>query len=527
MGRWWRNRGVRTKMLLVTAISGIATVAVGAGALIQLNSVAATARTITDDQVQQALRINEARTQLLQEDSTLLEHVALTDEVSRRRADAEIQAGDAAYDAAWSAYRGANIAQPGTIAATEGMIATYRQLRDETMLPASRAHDVVSFQNGRFVQGAALDMAKDNLDELARFETDGVMAGGRAIRQAKTQAIELVVALLVVGLALAGAAAVFLAGAMVRPVRRVEGALAAMAGGDLTSPAEVDSNDEIGRMAAGYERARQAMRDTVAALATAAEAVNEASGRVRAAGSRLGASTAESAQQAHAVAEAAGLVSRNVEVLSVGGEEMGSSIESISYSANEAARVAAAAVTVAAETTQTVTKLGRSSAEISDVVKVITAIAEQTNLLALNATIESARAGEAGKGFAVVAGEVKELAQETAKATDDIVRRVQAIQGDTGGAVEAIMQISGIITQINDFQLTIASAVEEQTATTTEMNRNVSEAAGGSREIASTIEVLAGSVQAAAQDATSTQAAAADLAETAQHLREAVHRFRT
>jgi methyl-accepting chemotaxis protein len=369
-------------------------------------------------------------------------------------------------------------------------------------------------------------MAKKNLDELADYQTNAVVAGGRAIQDAKSQAVQLILLILLGGLAGAAAAAVYLGNAMLRPVRMVERALAAMAEGDLTSEAKVDSKDEIGRMAAGYERARQAMRDTVHALVGAADTVSEASSQVHASGTRLGASTAETADQARAVTEAAGLVSGNVQVLSAAGVEMGASIESISHSANGAARVASAAVDVAASTTEIVTKLGKSSVEISDVVKVITSIAEQTNLLALNATIEAARAGEMGKGFAVVAGEVKELAQETARATDDIVRRVQAIQSDTGGAVEAIGEISGIIAQINDFQLTIASAVEEQTATTNEMNRNVSEAAGGSHNIATTIEALATSVHTAARDAVSTQAAAGDLAQTAQDLREAVHRFR-
>ncbi|WP_238489315.1 methyl-accepting chemotaxis protein [Actinoplanes flavus] len=526
MRRWWRNRGIRTKLLLVTALAGIATTAVGVGAVIQLNSVAATARTITDERMQQALRINEARTQLLQEDATLLEHVALTDEVSRKRAEDEIKASDAAYDKAWAAYRQGDTAHTGTLSATEGLIATYRHLRDDTMLPASREHDTATFQTSRFTQGGALVAAKQNLDELAEYQTNAVAEGGRAIQNAKSQGLQMIFGLLIGGLVLAGAAAVYLANAILRPVRRVEQALTAMAEGDLTSPAEVDSNDEIGRMAAGYERARQTMRETFEALRLTAETVSEASGQVHDSGTRLDESTTDTARQARSVTEAAGMVSGNVQLLSAAGVEMGSSIESISHSANEAARVASSAVDVAAGTTEIVTKLGRSSSEISDVVKVITAIAEQTNLLALNATIEAARAGESGKGFAVVAGEVKELAQETARATDDITRRVQAIQVDTGGAVDAIAKISEIIAQINDFQLTIASAVEEQTATTNEMNRNVFEAANGSQEIATTIEALSASVDTAANDAVNTKSAAGNLAQTAQQLRDAVHRFR-
>jgi methyl-accepting chemotaxis protein len=163
--------------------------------------------------------------------------------------------------------------------------------------------------------------------------------------------------------------------------------------------------------------------------------------------------------------------------VSAGSEEMGASIREISQNATEAAQVAGEAVGLAARTSNTMNQLGDSSSEIGDVIRTITAIAEQTNLLALNATIEAARAGESGKGFAVVAAEVKDLAQETARATEDISKRVQAIQADTGGAVEAIEEITRVIGRISDYQTTIASAVEEQTATTAEMNRSVAEAA--------------------------------------------------
>ncbi len=169
-------------------------------------------------------------------------------------------------------------------------------------------------------------------------------------------------------------------------------------------------------------------------------------------------------------------------------------IQSIATNANEAVRVAASAVGAAQAANATVANLGRSGAEIGEVIKAITAIAQQTNLLALNATIEAARAGEAGKGFAVVANEVKELAKQTASATEDISRKITAIQVDTKDAVTAIGTVSGVIHQINNISATIAAAVEEQSATTNEMTRNAREAAGGAGDIS---ESIAGVAQAA------------------------------
>ena len=251
-----------------------------------------------------------------------------------------------------------------------------------------------------------------------------------------------------------------------------------------------------------------------------------ASRELSAVSQQMAANAEETATQANVASAAAEQVSSNVTTVSTGTEEMGASIKEIAKNANEAAKVAAAAVKVAETTNTTVAKLGESSAEIGNVIKVITSIAQQTNLLALNATIEAARAGEAGKGFAVVANEVKELAKQTAKATEDISRKIEAIQSDTKGSVSAIEQISKIINQINDFQNTIASAVEEQTATTGEISRNVNEAAKGSNEIAQSISSVAQAARSTTEGASNTKTSADELSKIAIDLQNLVSQFK-
>jgi methyl-accepting chemotaxis protein len=242
--------------------------------------------------------------------------------------------------------------------------------------------------------------------------------------------------------------------------------------------------------------------------------------------SQIMASTAEeTAVQANVVSAASEQVSRNVTSVATATEEMQASIREISKNANDSARVAKNAVNVAFTTNETMKRLGESSQEIGNVIKVITSIAQQTNLLALNATIEAARAGEAGKGFAVVANEVKELAKQTAKATEDIGQKIEAIQDVTKGAVSAIEEISAIINQINDISNSIASAVEEQTVTTNEIGRSVSEAAQGVNDIAKNIVGVATAARNTTQGANDTKTASVELSEMAARLQSTVSRF--
>jgi len=296
--------------------------------------------------------------------------------------------------------------------------------------------------------------------------------------------------------------------------------------GDLTREVTVKGADAVGRMGEGLGKFFGDLRRSIGSIGQTAMSVGAASEELTATSQQMGASAEETSAQANVVSAASEQVSKNVQTVAAGSVEMSASIKEISKNTSEAAKVANAAVKVAETTNATISKLGDSSAEIGKVIKVITSIAEQTNLLALNATIEAARAGEAGKGFAVVANEVKELAKETAKATEDISQKIEAIQNDTKGAVDAIGQISGIINQINDIQNVIAAAVEEQTATTNEIGRNVSEAAKGTSEIAQNITGVATAARTTTQGAADTQKAASELSRMSAEMQQLVSQFK-
>ncbi|MEV4281518.1 methyl-accepting chemotaxis protein [Actinoplanes xinjiangensis] len=313
---------------------------------------------------------------------------------------------------------------------------------------------------------------------------------------------------------------------IVGPLRRVGAVLTAVADGDLTARADVHTRDEIGHMATALDAANARTRETITAVAQTAQSVAASSEQLSATSEQISVMAEQTSAQTAVVASSVEQVSGNVHTVVAGAEEMSASISEISRSATEAAAVAAQAVADARTATATVGKLSASSAEIGNVLNLITVIAQQTNLLALNATIEAARAGDAGKGFAVVASEVKDLALETAKATDDIAARIVAIQTDAHAATGSITAISDVIEKINEYQATIAAAVEEQSATTAEMTRSVSEAATGTSQITGSIATVAEASQTAAAGITESQAASRELAQMAGQLQTLVGQFR-
>ncbi|TFV64055.1 UNVERIFIED_ORG: methyl-accepting chemotaxis protein [Bacillus sp. AZ43] len=344
-------------------------------------------------------------------------------------------------------------------------------------------------------------------------------------RDAYETARTLTLVIIVAGLLISVVLAILVSRSVTRPVQRIREVLGQVAEGDLTVRAGDTGGAELGEMAASLDHTLDALGNVLTLVSDSSTRLAAASQQLSGAAEGMRQNAQTAAGQADEVVASAGAVASSVDTVATGSSQMESAIREISQNASEASRVASQAVDVAENTTRTVGKLGDSSQEIATVIKLINGIAEQTNLLALNATIEAARAGEAGKGFAVVASEVKELAQETARATEDISKRVEAIQADTAGAVDAISQISTVIGEINDFQATIAAAVEEQTATTNEMNRNVAEAASGSQGIAAAITGLAAGTAETNQRVEEAQRAASELARMSGELQEAVARF--
>ncbi len=299
----------------------------------------------------------------------------------------------------------------------------------------------------------------------------------------------------------------------------------AAARGDLTQEIAASDDGAVGRISDALGRFLGDLRRSISAIAHHAQALAGASEELTSVSQQMSHNAVETASQANLVSAASEQVGRSTQTVVTSLQEMNATIREIAKNASEAARVAAQAVLATQSANGTISKLGESSAEIGKVINVITSIAQQTNLLALNATIEAASAGEAGKGFAVVANEVKELAKETAKATEDIRRKVQTIQTDTSSAVDSIQQISLVINQINDISNTIATAVEEQTATSNEIQRNMSEAATGSGEIAANISSVAQNAQSTTQGANDSQQAASELARMASELQQLVSQF--
>jgi methyl-accepting chemotaxis protein len=525
---WFADRKVNTKILFIVVTMAVVATVIGGTAITQVTRLSASMAGMYGQNLLSVAQMGNLRQAYMQLRVDMNVAMAAKPGEALDKALTTLSADDAKIDQTLAKYMSYDMTgKAKAIAQLKNDLDQYRQIRDQQFVPALRAGDAAAADKLRTTSFGAVNKAvAADLDALVAI--DDAVAGSKAKDGAASagSARTTLVAVLVVGLLVGLVLALYVARLVVGAVRKVSFVAEGLAAGDLTRSAGVEARDELGQMARSLDAATGNLREAIGSVATNSQQLASSSEEMSSVSAQIAASAEESSTQAGVVSAAAEQVSSNVHTVATSAEEMGASIREIAHNATEAARIAATAVSGAETANATVARLGESSVEIGNVIKVITSIAEQTNLLALNATIEAARAGEAGKGFAVVASEVKDLAQETAKATEDISRRIQAIQTDSTAAVEAIGHIAEVIGQINGFQSTIASAVEEQTVTTNEMSRNVAEAATGATEIASNITGVATAAQSTSEGVNDARRTAEDLARMSSDLQHLVGQFR-
>ncbi|GAA0480764.1 hypothetical protein Ade02nite_55840 [Paractinoplanes deccanensis] len=519
---------VKTKILGAVCVAIALAVVVGVGSLVGLSNTSASAEQIYSSNVSGVNYVGEIRSGLAQSRLDVTNQMLSDTAAQKKQYREAFETHFEALTGALADYRTSEPVVPDAdLAELSDDFDAYRALVEDKLLPAGDANDLDAWQQTRDTDVAPLmEEVSGDLDTMRAAENEDAQKNAQGARDEYGMSRTITTTLLIVGSAVALLLGWLVARQIVRSMARVKHVCDGLAEGDLTRTAGLTTNDEPGQMGRSLDVAMSRLRETVMTIDSSAAALGSASDRMSRTAGEIAVSAEESSAQAQTVSAAAEQISRSVDAVSAGSDEMGAAIREISQNAAEAAQVANEAVGLAASTSQTMTKLGESSAEIGDVIKVITSIAEQTNLLALNATIEAARAGEAGKGFAVVASEVKDLAQETGRATENISARVETIQADTGGAVTAIEEISRVIARISDFQTTIASAVEEQTATTAEMNRSVTEAATGTGQIAENITGVADAARRTTDGIARSREATAELATMSTDLSALVSRFR-
>ncbi|WP_106213912.1 methyl-accepting chemotaxis protein [Kineococcus rhizosphaerae] len=456
-----------------------------------------------------------------------LANAALTnDAAATQAAEAAMAADDQALDTAWARYLAtypvSTQADRDTFAST---LSQFRASRQQ-LLTLAEKDDIVGFIRVREAETTPLaEKALTTINTIRAAEVANAVATSDHGASAYRTTVVVLIVLGALALVVAAVVAVVVSRSVSAPLARTLTVVRGLAEGRLDQRVGIQSKDEVGQLAAAVDATMERLTATMRRIAGNASTLAASSEELNAVATQLSSGAEEASTQAQVVSAATEEISANIGTVAAAGDQMSSAIREIATSTADASATAASAVAAASTAGETLDRLSASSREIGEVVKLITSIAEQTNLLALNATIEAARAGEMGKGFAVVAGEVKELAQQTARATEEIVGRVNATQTDAASAAAAITEITEVIARIDGLQATIAAAVEEQSATTSEMVRNVTEVSTGSQEIAANISGIAASAEQTTSGATHTATTAGEVSRTATELNDLVASF--
>jgi methyl-accepting chemotaxis protein len=523
-------KSVRTKLLAAFGAVCVLLAVVGWLGVQKQSALAHNATQIYNQNLVPASELADSRTGVAQAHKAVLNAIIATDATEKSDFANDYRTAVAMVNAAQKKYQASDMTgRQQQVDAFNQAWAKYLSIVQTQVQPLIARTDTGRLADFMKVRTATLepqyDAVMSPLDTLTQIEQHDASAIDASGRHSADSARTFTVALVLFGIGAAFGLGLFLARSISRPLGQSVESLDALARKDLTQTLDVTASDETGRMATSLNGAIDGLRGALGTIDTNAVGLANAAEELSAISTQIGANSEETSAQSNMVAAASEQVTQNVSAVATAVEEMTASIAEISKSATEASSVAAQAVTIAADTNTNVQQLGDSSAEIGNVVKLITSIAEQTNLLALNATIEAARAGDAGKGFAVVASEVKDLATETAKATDEISRRIDEVQRDTTAAVQSIGKITEIITRINDIQTGIAGAVEEQAATTNEIGRSVDEAAKGVNDITQNISSVASAAQDTARGVVSSTQSVRELNRMANDLKQLVGEF--